>query len=140
MKDSRSPCANTQCQKHIADLTNGLMHAPQKSAALILQYEFTATSIGHVTARVDTTYSSERAFHVLLHTFDSVNSYNLVNARLTLSEIPLVPQGNLRVSLWGKNLGDKEYREFGIDFSSLGFAVNTYGQERSAGLDIIYEY
>ena len=49
-------------------------------------------------------------------------------------------EGALRVSLWGKNLTDEEYREYGIDFGSLGFAGNVYGEPRTYGLDLVYRY
>ena len=62
-----------------------------------------------------------------------------MNARATLADIPLA-DGRLRVALWGKNLTDKEYREFGIDFGLLGFAVNNYGVLRRAGIDIVYQF
>ena len=32
-----------------------------------------------------------------------------------------------------------EYRNFGIDFGSLGFAINRWGKPRTYGLDVVYE-
>jgi iron complex outermembrane receptor protein len=51
-----------------------------------------------------------------------------------------VGDGSLRVSLWGKNLTDEEYRNWGIDFGSLGFAGDVYGEPRTYGLDVSYQY
>ena len=49
----------------------------------------------------------------------------------------------LRVSLWGKNLTNKEYRMYGTDFGfngAMGYAGNLYGELRSYGIDFIYEF
>jgi outer membrane receptor protein involved in Fe transport len=46
----------------------------------------------------------------------------------------------LRVSLWGKNLTDEEYINWGIDFGALGWAGATYGEPRTYGLDVVYTY
>ena len=35
---------------------------------------------------------------------------------------------------------DEEYREYGIDFGSLGYAGNVYGEPRTYGLDLVYRY
>ena len=49
-----------------------------------------------------------------------------------------VGNGALRISLWARNLTDKEYREWGIDFATLGFAGATWGRPRSYGIDLVY--
>jgi iron complex outermembrane receptor protein len=46
----------------------------------------------------------------------------------------------LRVSLWGKNLTDEEYINWGIDFGALGWAGAVYGEPRTYGLDVVYSY
>jgi len=65
----------------------------------------------------------------------------LVNGRISLNDIDLggcCGKGVMRVSLWGKNLADEEYRNFGIDFDSIGFAGNRFGWPRTYGLDVEY--
>ena len=61
-----------------------------------------------------------------------------MNARASLNDIELGESGTLRLSSWVKNLTDEEYREWGIDFSSLGFAGNVYGRPRTYGVDVVY--
>lgn len=116
------------------------VYAPQHSGSLALEYTFAPKDWGQLTLRVDTTYTDEISFHPQLNLFDESDDHHLVNARATLTDIPLFKEGNVTIAAWGKNLENKEYRDFGIDFGLLGFAVNNYGELRSWGLDFIYEY
>ncbi len=63
-------------------------------------------------------------------------AFTVINARISVSDITLGNSHNhLQVALWGKNLGDEEYRLYGIPAGS-GAAVNYYGDPRTYGLDI----
>ena len=58
----------------------------------------------------------------------------MVNGRLQFADIPL-QKGSLDLAVFGRNLFDRKYRTFGIDFgAALGWAVNTYGDPRTFGL------
>mgnify|MGYP003666341801 CR=1 FL=1 len=47
----------------------------------------------------------------------------------------------MKLSLWGKNLTDEEYRTNSIGaFESLGFTTTVYNEPRSWGLDLSYEF
>lgn len=116
------------------------VYAPQHAASLAVEYTFAPKEWGQLTLRVDSTYTDEISFHPQLNLFDESNEYQLLNARVTLTEIPVFNEGNVTIAAWAKNLENKEYRDFGIDFGQLGFAVNNYGELRSWGLDFIYEY
>jgi len=59
---------------------------------------------------------------------------SLVNGRISLTDIDL-NGAKAELALWGKNIFDKKYRLFGIDFGSLGFAGNTYGEPATYGVD-----
>ncbi len=117
-------------------------YAPRHSAALGLQYEFPQTSYGLVSARVDVTYKDKFVFHPFQNQLDFSDNRTLVNARLSLSDIPLGGDDThqLRVSLWAKNLTDEHYRHFGIDFGALGWAGALFGEPRSYGIDFRYEF
>ena len=65
-----------------------------------------------------------------------VGDYALLNARLTLSQVP-IPSGELRLALWGKNLEDKEYY---VAHFNAGLPSAVFGDPRSYGIDVIYEY
>lgn len=125
--------------RDISDDVTDNLYAPQHSGAVAVEYQFAPWSFGQLTMRVDATYVESISFHPQLFLFDATDEYHLVNARATLADIPM-GNGSLKVAAWGKNLENTEYREFGIDFGLLGFAVNNYGPLRSAGVDVVYEF
>ena len=123
----------------IADTASTLVHAPKHTAAASAEYSFPASDYGTWVLRVDATYASLRTFNPQLNLYDSIPAHHLIDARLTLRDIP-VSQGKLQLSLWGRNLEDKEIREWGIDFGALGFAIATFREKRTLGLDIRYQF
>ncbi|MBK7521743.1 MAG: TonB-dependent receptor [Gammaproteobacteria bacterium] len=131
----------TNMLEDISNVTT-VNQAPENSASLGVQYDFEPFSFGALSARVDVAYKDEFVFHPFNNQYDSADDRTLVNGRISLNDIKLgcCEEGSLRVSLWGKNLSDEEYREWGIDFGSLGFTGNTYGEPRTYGLDVVYRY
>lgn len=113
--------------------------SPKSSASLRAEYTVARTALGDFVLHVDGSYTGARTFQEQLNTFDSSDSYSLWNARLALNEIPL-GAGSLNAALWGRNLGNKKVREYGIDFGALGFATNTFKELRSVGIDLLYRY
>lgn len=132
-----SPAADKDGNENTASVST-VGNFPKNTGSLVASYDFEPTNWGQWRLHVDGTYSGKRVWHPQLNAFDSTTGQTLVNARLTLSEIP-VSKGNLSVSAWVKNINNEEYREWGIDFSTLGFAINTIQELRSYGLDIVYE-
>ncbi len=116
------------------------LYAPKHSAAVSAEYEFEPFRFGTLTLRVDGTYVDDFVYHPQLNLYDGTKSHHLINARATLADIPAGRDGSLRVAAWGRNLENKKYKEFGIDFGTLGFAVNTWNEPRAFGIDIVYEY
>ena len=113
--------------------------APKNSGNVGVQYDFAPIEIGQFSARMDVAYKDSFVFHPFNNQFDSTDDRTLVNARLSLNNIA-VGDGELRVSLWGKNITDEEYRNWGIDFGSLGFAGDVYGEPRTYGIDLSYQF
>lgn len=113
--------------------------SPKNSASLRAEYTVARTNRGQVVLQVDGSYVGSRTFQEQLNTLDRSDSYTLWNARVALNEIP-VGAGSLDVSLWGRNLGNEEVREYGIDFGALGFATNTFKELRSVGIDLLYQF
>lgn len=116
--------------------------APENTARLGVGYTFPVWGIGQLNTRIDATYTDEHGFTALNYKRVAADERTLLNARVTLSDID-VGAGDLRVSLWGKNLTNKEYRMYGTDFGyngALGYAGNLYGELRSYGVDFIYEF
>jgi hypothetical protein len=50
-------------------------------------------------------------------------------------------EGSLDIAVIGRNLFDRKYRTYGIDFGpGLGFAGNSYGDPRTFGLQLAYNF
>lgn len=99
------------------------------------EYQFPPTSFGQLSANVDyyhqgliTTSTSDPRYKVA--------GYGLLDARLTLADIPL-GGGEWRVSAFGRNLTDKEYY---ISHFNTGAPSAFFGQPRTYGLEISLEY
>ena len=68
-------------------------------------------------------------------------AYALVDMRITLDQIPVSANAKLKLSAWGKNLADKEYRYGSVDLiDNLGFASTQYGEPRTYGVSIQYDF
>ena len=109
-----------------------------------IQYEFPVFDFGKLAARLDYNYRSKVYFtpNPLSAPFgDQVASpgRGLLDARVTLSEIAVGP-GKASVSVWGKNITDRKYRAAGIDFGSMGFGGNVYGDPATWGLDVNFQF
>jgi iron complex outermembrane recepter protein len=99
---------------------------------------------GQLSVRADYTYRSQIYFNVVpsLTLFDEqIKSpgFGLLDGRVSLTDIP-VGAVVAAVSVWGKNITNKNYRTSGTDFGSLGFAVNTYGEKRTYGVDVSVKF
>ena len=133
---ARNPATDQEVD--ISDVTT-VGAAPKHTANIGLQYEFKPFALGTLSARLGANYRSEIVFHPFLNQYDRAKGRWLLDARLSLQDIRVGQSGTLRISAWAKNLADKEYREFGIDFSSLGFAGATFGRPRTFGIDFVYQ-
>lgn len=69
----------------------------------------------------------------------SMYSFDLVNARLTWSDISAFG-GSLAASLWARNLLDEEYLIYATGTLPHAARVVMFGEERSVGLDLVYNY
>ena len=116
----------------------GVQSAPRHSGSFTLDYTFPSYAFGELSFHMD--WVSSTSFFYSPRHFKREDARDIVNARLTLSSIPLDFRGNLMLSLWGTNLTDEEYVIYSIDNLQSGVVSDAYGRPRSAGLEIIYEY
>ncbi len=110
-------------------------NSPNWQVGAGLTYEFPSTGFGDVTVSID--YRSQDEFYSNPKKTTLTSGYEIWNARLELAQIPLGIVGDLRVSAWGKNLGDEEYR---LSTTNLGELSAQYGPPRSTGIDLTYEF
>ncbi|WP_380873950.1 TonB-dependent receptor [Sphingomonas sp. DBB INV C78] len=108
------------------------------------QYDVPEFDFGQLSFRVDYNYRSKIYFHpttVGTPYNDQIAGAKrgLLDGRITLSKLAL-GENEASIAVWGKNLTKKEYRVNGIDFGGLGYAGNVYGEPRSFGVDLNYEF
>ncbi|MFN8625814.1 MAG: OmpA family protein [Candidatus Binatia bacterium] len=119
---------------------------PKHKFSVGATYTAPPTSAGVFSARVDTFWQNDQIiFTVPLPGNAGVRNvdgwaYAVVNGRLLFSEIPL-QKGSLDLYAFGKNLFDRKYRTWAIDFGdSLGFTSAAYGTPRTFGLGLTYNF
>jgi iron complex outermembrane receptor protein len=118
--------------------------SPQHQANVGHTYTAPPTTTGTFSANLDVSWQDKVTFVVNNQTpgaqADEGWAYALVNGRLAYTGIPL-QKGSLDIAVFGRNLLDRKYRTFGIDFGSqLGYAGNSYGTPRTFGLQLIYNF
>ena len=140
------------------DTANGreFKNAPKHTLGGGIRYHLGDFSFGALSARLDTYWQDDVfltgdpaiiADDPLIasdskkdRSVNQQDDYLLLDARITLDQIPVSSVGNIRVALWGKNLTDKEYRYTSVDLiDQLGFAVTHYGEPRTYGISLTYE-
>ncbi|MFT4518400.1 MAG: iron complex outermembrane receptor protein [Halioglobus sp.] len=111
-------------------------NAPKHTYSTVLDYSTPIGSLGLLNANVSYNFVDDRQE-------DSATvfkpSYDLVNARLALSEIEGLG-GQWTIALWGKNLGDEDYEAFTLDNLPQASRAVIWGDGRSYGLDVSYRY
>lgn len=129
----------TDMEEDISNIAK-VSRTPENTLSVGLQYDFAPFSWSSMSARLDANYLDEMVFHPITNQYDGTDDRWLLNARVSMNDIAVGERGSLRISAWGKNLADEEYREWGIDFGSLGYAGNVYGAPRSYGIDVSYRF
>lgn len=101
-------------------------------------------SAARLTARVGVSYLSSAVLYVnpLNAPFQeatNTDSRLLVDAQLKLDELSI---GGTRASItvWGKNLTNKSYVARSVDFGQLGFASAIYGDPRTVGVTLDFDF
>ena len=68
-----------------------------------------------------------------------LNDRAVVNARIGIENVEL-SSGTLRAAIWGRNLTDEEYTNFGINFGGLGSITQQFAEPLTYGVDVTYEF
>ncbi|WP_027948844.1 TonB-dependent receptor [Haliea salexigens] len=112
----------------------------EHSSSVALDYNRPIGSIGTLGMRLAWSYIDDQP--VYPDNFEStfIEAYDMFSARVALSDIPAGDQGRVSIALWAKNLTDEEYYVHGIDFGAFGFAANQFGDPRTFGVEVTYNY
>jgi len=111
------------------------VEAPHHTLAVGAQWTLPETPLGVPGVDVDY-YMQSRKFSSTSDVRYIVGDYGLLNARVSLSDIP-VGVGRWRLSAYGRNLTDKQYY---IANFSAGLPAAFFGDPRSYGLELSFEY
>lgn len=114
--------------------------APKNTASLTTRYDFPRAHFGRVSVSVTAQFKDQFEYDPIQTLYVDSPARTLFSARLGVYEVPVLDRGQLEVSLWGKNLTDKEYRNMGTDFGGLGYAVASFGTPRTYGIDFTYHF
>ena len=114
-----------------------LVLAPELEANWILRYHHELGSNGSLSYQIDGNYKSDHFFDVSNIDVSRQGGYTVHNARIGW----VSPNENLEVSLWAKNLFEKEYLVYTFDFTGLaGFNQQFFGQPRWLGVSAKYNW
>ncbi len=115
-----------------------ISQTPEHAGSLMMDYTFAPGSFGTLSAHLDITSTSRFAY--VATPSPHQDSYTLVNARLTLSDIDVMG-GTFRVTAWGKNLTDEAYSALSFPVGDAALrSIRAYGMPRTSGVDVSYEF
>lgn len=114
--------------------------APQHAGALTLDYSFAPQSYGILALHMDITSTDHYAYVPFGE--QRTDAYSLLNARVELSDIYLgTNNGQLKASIWAKNLLDKEYIIYAFPVGEPAVSIGqAFGDPRTMGVDITYQF
>ena len=112
--------------------------SPEYSYNLGVTYQQDMASGGTAVATLDYNWLDEQSFGFDPDPTVTSESYGLLNARIGWSE---VMGSDFSVHLWGRNLTEEEYIIGGVFlFDNFGYSNNNYGEPRTFGVDLSYDF
>lgn len=111
-----------------------MSNTPTHQGRIGLQYELGRHALGRTILGLD--YRWQGSFYSGPNEYTFVRGYGLWNGRLQLIDRPL-SRGRVRVAAWGRNLTDRAYI---LAANNLGLISAQFGEPRTLGLDVIYDY
>lgn len=116
--------------------------APEHSGTLVMDWTLHQADWGRTSLNLSYNYMDERnggsrAENVERGTF--LPKYELLNARFSVNDIPAFG-GLVNVALWGKNVLNEEYPLTAVDNLPHVDRAVIWGEPRTYGLDISYNY
>lgn len=106
---------------------------PENSYSATASYTFPPLALGVLVANLS--YSWRDSYPTLGYAVtEEIEDYALLDANLSLMEIPLGNAWSMNVALWGKNLLDEDYTVFRTQNSAA------HGDPRSYGIELHFQY
>ena len=115
--------------------------APEHSFTLSADYTLFVADWGRGSVNLSVNYMDERNGGSRAENVKNtqLRQYELVNARFSLADVPLAG-GRLGAGLWAKNLLDEEYELTAVDNLPSADRSVIWGEPRTYGIDVFYEY
>ena len=115
-------------------------YAPRHSASLSAEYTFARGNWGDLTGRLDWEFVDSHVPYIepSQNAVSEIKPYTLLNGRLTLANLPVGENQNVKLALWGKNLLDNEYRVNTLPFGI--WTVSYFGDPRTYGVEATWEF
>jgi iron complex outermembrane recepter protein len=134
----------TNTTRNIAGLLNGGGYAPKYTGAIAANLTVPLAGDAQMTARVGYNYTAgyEMFPNTLTAPFTTTtrgDARGLIDAQLRIDGIKL-GGSTFGLTLWGKNITDKEYVTRAVDFGQLGFAGVIYGDPATFGASVEFEF
>ncbi|MEY2909128.1 MAG: hypothetical protein RLZZ602_1651, partial [Pseudomonadota bacterium] len=110
-------------------------YSPESTASIDLDWTLVQSTWGRLDAHLDWSYKDNFVAYTNKeqNATGQLASYDVVNARLTLDDIKLGDSATLRLSAWGRNVFDEEYRENIIPFGL--WTISYWGEPATYGID-----
>lgn len=125
----------------ITNVIDKIAYAPENSYTLALDYA-NELDIGSVDFHINYSYQDDIDTSINVVDNRLLDDRGLVDASMALTLAQPIGGGKLRLSLWGKNLADKEYGNINAGSLSL-FGIDewtTWGDPRTYGATISWNY
>lgn len=136
----------TNVTRNIAGLLNGTGYAPKYTGSIAANVTLPLAGETRLTGRVGYNYTSGYQMfpNPLTAPFSKAtegDARGLLDGQIRLEGFKLGGSGNgIGVTLWGKNLTNKKYVTRSVDFGQLGFAGVIYGDPRTYGVSLDFEF
>jgi iron complex outermembrane recepter protein len=125
-----APGTNTLCLQDLGG--KPLDNAPEWTVSSYLQYDRELAENLQGTARLEHSYIDDYYLDQDLDENMTNDSVNLINLRLTLSNLAR----DWEVSLWGRNMLDEEYYALGYDIPTLGGFAGIVAPQATYGITL----
>lgn len=126
-------------------------NSPANQYSVFADFTLARLKNGEVTGFINAAYSEETPENALWSNLvgndvfprenpsQMMDQKTLVNAQLAWQDIK-VGDGTLTITLWGRNLLDDDYPNYAINFGALNFITEQYGDPKTYGLDLTYQF